>query len=183
MKLRKIIGLTDFAVLVVAVFAFALPPREMLASPTIKGTEPDKLALALAEARVMAAPTDGLKIDELTRRMGELGMKDWAVEIGLDSIDRTKTRPDHWRSLLATSVAYIERLEAKDALAYAQRALKSCDAAGSTVCPAPERTRLDLYREHIAAGVGKGIDPKKDPKAFREAGEERIRTIRLGGSR
>jgi hypothetical protein len=183
MKLRKFIGLTDFAVLVVALFAFALPPRQMLAAPTIKGSEHDQFALALAEARVMAAPTDGLRIDELTRRLSELGMKDWAVEIGLDAIARTKSQPDHWRSQLATSVAYIERLEAKDALAYADTALKSCTAAGSTVCPPPEKTRLELYREHIAAGVEKQIDPKKNPKAFREAGEERIRTIRLGGSR
>ena len=183
MKLRRIIGLTDFAVLVVALFAFALPPREMLASPAIKGTEQDQFSLALTEARVMMAPKDGVRIDELMRRLGELGMKDWAVEIALDGVGQTQKEPEHWRALLATSIGYIERLEAKDALTYVDRALKACEQTGTENCPTPEKTRMDLYREHIAAGVEAGIDPKKDPNKFREAGEERIRTINVRGTR
>ena len=183
MKLRRIIGLTDFAVLVVALFAFALPPREMLASPAIKGSESDRFALALTEARVTMTPKDGIRIDELMRRLGELGMKDWAVEVALDGIGHTQKEPDHWRALLATSVGYIERLEAKDALAYVNKAHAACEAAGPASCPSPEKTRMELYREHIAAGVEAGIDPKKDPNKFRLVGEERIRMINLSGTR
>ena len=183
MKLRRIIGLTDFAVLVVALFAFALPPREMLASPAMRGSEPDQFALALTEARVTMAPRDGARIDELVRRLGELGMKDWAVEIALDGVGHAQKEPDHWRALLATSIGYIERLEAKDALAWVDKAYKACERAGSDICPTAEKTRMELYREHIAAGVELGIDPKKEPNKFREAGEARIRTIPISGSR
>lgn len=183
MQLRRLFGLVDFAVLVVVLFAFAMPPREMHASPAIKGTDADHFSVALAEARVIAKPTDGAGVDDLARKLGEVGMKDWAVEAGLDGSESARKSPDRWRALLAASVGYIDRLEAKEALDYAERALNACEDAGPTACPDFEKTRMEIYREHVFGGVDAKIDPRKNPKAFREAGEGRIRTIRIKGLR
>ena len=38
---------------------------------------------------------------------------------------------------------------------------------------------MTLYQEHLDAGVKSGVDPKRDPKGFRAAGENAVRSIRL----
>jgi hypothetical protein len=38
---------------------------------------------------------------------------------------------------------------------------------------------MTLYEEHLEAGVKSGVDPKRDPKGFRAAGENAVRSIRL----
>ena len=41
---------------------------------------------------------------------------------------------------------------------------------------------VSLYQQHLAAGIKSGIDPRIDPKGFREAGEAALRSIRLESS-
>lgn len=179
MQLKRYFTLVDLGVAVVVLVAITMPPREMYASAAQKGTEEDRFALALAEARTFAKPDDGERVDELAHVLGDVGFKDWAVEAGLRGTERTKQSPSHWRALLAASVAYIDRLEAKEALDLANRALAACDAAGTAGCPSWERVRMEAYQKHLQAGVDRGIDPKRNPKAFREAGEDVIHLIRI----
>jgi hypothetical protein len=181
MELRRYVGLVDLGILTVVLVAVVMPPREMYASAAMKGSEAERLAVALAEARTIAQPKDASRVDELAHQLGEAGFKDWAVEAGIDGSERTRGEPEQWRALLAASVAYIDRLEAKPALKYALEAFAACKQVGDAACPTWERTRMEIYKEHLSAGVEANIDPKKDPKKFREAGEGRIRTIRIGG--
>lgn len=180
MQLRRFVGLVDLGVLTILIAAVVFPPREMYADAAMKGTADDRFALALAEARTIARPEDPVRLEKFQHELGEVNFKDWAVEAAIDGSARTKASPEHWRSLLAVSVAYIERLEAKPALKWAIDAFKACEKVGEPACPNWEKTRMEIYRDHIQAGVEAGIDPKRNPKAFREAGEGKIRATRIG---
>ena len=182
MQLRRYVGLVDVGVLTILIAAVVFPPREMLADAAIKGTHDTRFALGLAEARSIARPEDPNRIEKLAHVLGEENFKDWAVEVGIDGSTRTVANPEHWRTLQAVSVAYIERLEAKPALAWVIKAYKACEKVGEPACPSWEKTRMEIYRDHIQAGVNAGIDPKRNPKGFREAGEGAIRATRIGGS-
>jgi len=200
MELRRYVGLVDLGIAAVVAVAILLPPREMYASEAIKGDEPAHFAVALAEARTIARPGDGQAVEDFARRLGEAGMKDWAVEASVAASELGKDSPSRWRSLLAASVAFVDRLDVVPALDYANRALAACESArekgdagdaahGATssgsmtrgACPSWEEVRMRLYQQHLDAGVRSGIDPHRDPRGFRKAGESALRQIRLGG--
>jgi len=155
----------------------------MYARSVYKGDDDSKFAIALAEARMIARPDDGKHVDDFARRVGEAGFKDWAVEAAVAGSERAKQSPSRWRALLAASVAYVDRLDVVPALDYANRALNACESAretgGQNACPSWEEVRMRLYHQHLDAGVKSGINPRIDPKGFREAGEGSIRQIRL----
>src|SRR5574338_57442 len=184
MALPRILSLVDFAVIAVVAVALFLPPREMYAENAIKG---DEFGVALAEARTMAAPGDGKAVGDFTRKLGEAGLKDWAIETSVRLSDRAKDSPTRWRALIAASVAHIEMLDVVPALDYANRALAACEATrekgDAAACPSWEEIRMRLYQQHLDAGVKSGIDPHVDPAGFRRAGEAALRQIRLGPSR
>lgn len=174
MKLPRFVGIVDLAVVVVVGVALFLPSREMYAAEPQKGTDEARFEVALAEAKVAAHPDDGLAVSEVSRRLDEAGFKDWAIE---EAVHGAKSAKD-WRAQLAVSVAYVERLDAAPALEYANKALEACHAAAAT-CPSWEEIRMSLYQQHLDAGVKSGIDPHKDPKGFRSAAEQALRTIRI----
>jgi hypothetical protein len=173
-------SLVDFAVLAVVAVAVFLPAREMYAQNAIKG---DEFGVALAEARTMASPNDGRAIEEFTRKLGEAGLKDWAIEASVRMSDRAKDSPTRWRALIAASVAYIEKLDAVNALDYADRAIAACESArekgDAAACPSWEEIRMRLYQQNLSAGVKAGIDPRVDPAGFRRAGEKALRHISI----
>ena len=183
MKWPRAVGIVDLGILTLVAVALFLPPREMYASSSFKGAESDRFAIALAEGRTIARPDDGKHADDLARRLGEAGFKDWAIEAALDGSEHAKDSPSRWRALLAASVAYVERIDVIPALDYANRALAACESArekgGQAACPSWEEVRMRLYHQHLDAGVKSGIDPRRDPKGFRAAGESGIRQIRL----
>jgi hypothetical protein len=183
MQLSRFVGLIDLGVATIVLVTIVLPPREMSASAAQKGTSAEQFALALAEARTMAHPDDGAAIDALSRRLGEAGFKDWAIEAALHGSERAMPSPTRWRALLAASVAFVDRLDVVPALDYANRALSAC-ADQPAACPSWEQVRMKLYQQHLAAGVASGIDPRRGPaavKAFSDAGERALRPIHLGG--
>ena len=122
---------------------------------------------------------DQQSIADLAKQLGDAGFKDWAIETAIEGAERAKQAPSRWRALLAASVAYVDHLDAVPALDYAERALAACEIAGTTTCPSWEQIRMELYRRHLDAGVKSGIDPRRDPKGFRRAGESGLRQIRL----
>lgn len=178
MKLPRSIGLVDLAVITVLIVMVVLPPREMFASPAAKGDDAAQFALALSEARTIANPADGDKLAEFSRRLGDANYRDWAIESSVAGAAAAKGSPTEWKALLAASVAYVDKLEVAAALDYANRALATCRALPGG-CPSWEEVRMALYQEHLEAGVKSGVDPKRDPKGFRAAGENAVRSIRL----
>lgn len=178
MQLPRSIGLVDLGVLTVVLVMIVLPPREMYASSAQKGDDAARFALALAEARTIAQPDDGNHIADLARQLGEAGFKDWAVEAAVKGAERTKGSPTAWKSLLAASIAYVDKLDVLPALDYANRALTECQARQDG-CPSWEEVRMKLYQQHLDAGVKSGINPRRDPIGFRAAGEGALRSIRL----
>jgi len=183
MQLSRFVGMIDLGVATIVLVTIVLPPREMSASAAQKGTGAEQFALALAEARTMAHPDDGAVIDDLSRRLGAAGFKDWAIEAALHGSERAKQSPTRWRALLAASVAFVDRVDVVPALDYANRALSACQDQ-QAACPSWEELRMKLYQQHLDAGVKSGIDPRRGPeaaKAFRHAGESALRQIHLGG--
>jgi len=183
MQLQRFVGLIDLGVATIVLVTIVLPAREMYASAAQKGTEAEQFSLALAEARTMAHPEDGAAIDDLSRRLGAAGFKDWAIETAIRGSERAKQAPTRWRALLAASVAFVDRLDVVPALDYANRALSACEDQ-QPACPSWEQVRMKLYQQHLDAGVKSGIDPHRGPaaiKAFRHAGESALRQIHLGG--
>ncbi|HEU4612622.1 MAG TPA: hypothetical protein VFS15_11120 [Kofleriaceae bacterium] len=184
MAVRRYVSLIDIPVLAVVAVAIFLPPREMYAQNVIKG---DDFGVALAEARTMASPGDGKAIEDFTRKLGDAGLKDWAIETSVRLSDRAKDSPTRWRALIAASVAYVEKLDVVPALDYANRALAACEATrergDAAACPSWEEIRMRLYQQNLDAGVKSGIDPHVDPAGFRRAGESALRQIRLGPAR
>lgn len=181
MKLPRNVGLVDLAVVTVVVVLVLLPGREMFTSPVHKGDDAAQFAVALAEARTMAAPKDGVFLGDFARQLGDAGYKDWAIEVAVTGAKQAGGSPTEWRALLAASVAYVDRLEVVPALDYANQALTSCRAMQDG-CPSWEEVRMRLYQQHLDAGVQSGIDPRNDPKGFRAAGESALRSIRLNSS-
>ncbi len=182
MKWSRAFGIVDLGILTVVAVALFLPARRMYASSALQGTEPDQFAMALAEARTIARAEDGALVADLSRRLGEGGFKDWAIETAIDGSERALQSPTRWRALIAASSAYVDRLDVVPALDYANRALAACEAArdaGHGTCPSWEEIRMRLYHQHLDAGVKSGIDPRLDPKGFRQAGEGALRQIRL----
>ena len=178
MKLPRSIGLVDIAIVTVVLVMIVLPARKMYASAAHKGDDVAQFSLALSEARTMAHPTDGTQAADLARRLGDANFRDWAIEVSVDGALRARATPTEWRALLAASIAYVDRLDVKAALDYANRALNTCQAMQGG-CPSWEEVRMSLYQKHLDAGVASGIDPRHDPKGFRTAGESAVRTIRL----
>src|SRR5438552_3752583 len=124
MKLARAFGLVDLGILTVVAVALFLPAREMYASPVLAG---DDFAIASAEARTIAYPGDGLAVEDFTRRIGEAGQKDWAIEASVRASERAKDAPTRWRALLAVSVAFVDHIDVEPALDYANRALSACE--------------------------------------------------------
>lgn len=181
MTITRHLNLLDLVVVIVVAVAIFLPPRETFALDAAKGTDADRVALATAEARALVHPDDGAAAADLGRRLTTAGHLDWAVEATAELAEKAARSPSRWRALLATSVAYAERLEAKESLDWARRALEACHLAGATACPAEEEVRIDFFVQHLDAGVRSGIDPKRNPEGFRAAGVEDIRMMHLNG--
>ena len=182
MELKRLVSLVDLVVAAIVVFVIFLPPRPVKAKAAATGDADARLGLAFAQARVQARPDDGALVADLSRRLGEVGFADWAVQDAAAGAVRMADSPARWRPLLATAIAHADRLEAKDALEYANQALLLCAHAGDAVCPPIEAVRLELYQRHLDAGVKSGIDPRKNPEKFREAGQAALRTVRTGGA-
>src|SRR5262245_1378753 len=148
MRLSRYIGFVDLGILAVVLVLIALPPREMFAAAAHKGNDADQFALALAEARSIAHPDDTLVTAELERRLVAANFRDWAVVATVRAVAETKGQPQHWRALLSASIAYVDRIDVRPALDYANRALNACHAA-STSCPRWEELRMSLYQRSL----------------------------------
>src|SRR5262249_19089299 len=108
MKLPRFIGIVDLGIATVVLVALILPPRGMEAEAAVPGSDADRFAIALAEARTIAHPDNAAAAADLSRRLGEAGFNDWAIETAMKGSERSKGSPARWRALLAASVAFID---------------------------------------------------------------------------
>jgi hypothetical protein len=173
----KRVGLVDIAVVIVLLLAVVMPPREMVASAGIRGNVQQQFALGLAEAKTIAVPSDGAARAVLARALDEAHQNDWAIEEAARGAT-VATTATKWQPLLAESVGYVDRLDAKAAYANGKQALDACDAS---TCPGYERARMEIYLDHLNAGIRSGIDPRVDPAGFRAAGDRGIHEVRIHG--
>jgi len=178
-RITRFFSLVDVIVAVAVACTVFLQcvPRPTYALEANKLDDEGRWALAVADARALARPADGAAAAELSRRLREARWLDWAVAAPAQAAE-TSAPPSKWRALFATAVSYASRLEVKAADEWAQRALSACTQAAAG-CPTWEEARMQLYEQHLAAGIRSGIDPRKDPEGFRRAGEQALRQIRL----
>lgn len=176
---KRFFNFIDLGVIAVVVVLAVLPPREMYASPAIKADDAGQFAIALAEARTIAHPDDGVALGVLGHKLGDARQIDWAVELTEHGAAKMGSSPSAWRGQLAASLARVDRLDVKEGLDYANHALGICHDQPAN-CPTWEEIRLSLYQQHLDAGVKSGIDPKKDPNGFRKAGESALMEVHLG---
>ena len=153
MQLRRYIAIVDIGILAVLAVALLLPPRGMDVAYAAKGSDAERFSLALAEARTLAHPNDGATAAELSRRLGEAGFNDWAIDTAVAASERTQGTPNRWRALLAASVAFVDRHDAKEALELVDVAVSACESAGESACPDFERQPMLLYQESLKNGV------------------------------
>jgi len=177
-RITAYLSLVDLTVAVVVAVAVLLPPRPQHAVAAARGDADAQWSLARAEARLLAQPGDAAVAVDLSRRLREARLLDWAIEAPALAVEDAGPSPARWRAMLATSAAFAERLDVEQAYAWAQEALEVCATAG-TACPSWEEVRVQLYARHLEGGIRSGIDPKKDPDGFRRAGEQTLRQIRL----
>lgn len=188
MRIHRLLSLTDLVVAGVVAVAIFVPKRPLYAVDAYqkvvgaRGTvfdDEDRSDLAVAEARAQAHPDDGALAADLARLLGRARQLDWAVEAAQEGSERA-SEPTMWRALLATSQAYGDRIEAAEAHAWATRALEACQAS-KRACPSWEELKIDLYTRYLDAGVKSGIDPRKDPRGFRKAADQALRSIDVSG--
>jgi hypothetical protein len=177
MRLPRFVGLVDLAVIVLVAVALVLPARARDAGPVV-AEAPIRDALALAEARAEVSPHDGLALEQYGRLLGTAGLKDWAIEATVRGVERVGEAPSKWRALLAASVAYVDHIDVNEALDYANKALAACRTTPDA-CPEYERVRLEFYAGYLTAGVNSGINPRKDPVGFRNAGQGAVHQVQL----
>lgn len=180
MKFRP--SLADVVVTIVVLVALFLPPRALSAAAVGRLDDDGRRAVGFAEARVAQHPEDGRGVYELMRLWSDAKQADWAIQAAAVAAERAKASPTYWRALLALSVAHIDRYEAKASLEYANQALAACEAASATTCPSWEQLHVELHQRYLDAGVRSGIDPRKDPKGFVQAGEAVLRQVRTMGT-
>jgi hypothetical protein len=177
-RLTRYVGFIDLGILAVVLVMIVLPPREMYAAAAQKGSEQDRFTLALAEARTVVDPKDTVAVSDYTRRLATVGFRDWAVEQTERTQVQTRNLKTHWRTLLATSVAYIDRFDVKTAVDYANRAVAFCDDVAKE-CPGWDVTRMKMYRAYLESAAKSGINPWRDPIGFQKAGEKGLLNARL----
>ncbi len=179
MKLR--VGLLDIAGAGVVLFVLILPAASKKVLPVYEGRQaelvPDLLAAQAAIAR------DQGDLIALTRYVDLLSLAG-QTDQGLRAAGAAYAAPTpgRWRAALATSSVHADRLDAKEAHEWAEKALVACDAPGAD-CPTHERVRVDLYAKALKAGIDSGLDPKVDPEGFKHAIDAAIPMIRVGGRR
>ena len=166
MRIHRLLSLTDLVVFGVVAVAIFLPKRPLYAIDAYKVDADERAALAAAEAVAFARPDDGAAAAERARLLARAGQTDWAVEVARAGAARA-TEPTRWRPLLAASQAHADRTELVLAHEQAEAALEACRAAGEA-CPTWDELKLSLWVRYLDAGVKSGIDPRSNPRQFRE---------------
>jgi hypothetical protein len=179
MRIHRFLSLTDLVVALLVAVAIFLPKRPIYALDAYKLADAERAALAAAEARVLAHPDDGAAAADLSRRLARAGMLDWAAESAVEGAARA-SQATRWRAHLAAAEAYADRVEVQEAYDTTKEALAACRESGGA-CPDWEQIKIELYLRYIEAGMQSGIDPRKNPRGFRDKANEALPTLDIRG--
>ncbi len=162
------VSIVDVCVAAIVLVVVLLPER----APAVRAEYPDKAPtaeIASYQARLAEDPGDCVAVQKLTEILVKLEQSDWALRVAGEGT-RQEDSPTLWRCYLALSSVHADRFEIMEAHEQAAKAWEACDAPGAD-CPVHERVRLEMYLTELDAGVQavhKGIDPRTDPRHFRE---------------
>jgi hypothetical protein len=179
MRIHRFLSLTDLVVVTVVAVAIFLPDRPVYAVDAYKLDDDARADLAAAEAVAQARPDDGFAAAELSRRLSRAKQLDWAVEVARDGAERAGDA-SRWRARLAVAEAFADRTDIQRAFEGAELALETCVGAGPA-CPGWERLKIELFLNYLEAGIKSGIDPRKQPKAFRKAASKSMIMVDIDG--
>lgn len=156
--------LVDLIAVAAVAVVVLLPSGSIVAKPALVGDkiELDRIA-ALEDARFAepASIDDALALADAYLRADHA---EWA----LATTAQLEDAGDH-RVHLARATAYAERLQAREAVAEAQRGYAACDREGPAKCDTAARVRIGVVAAPMQALVDANIDPRHDPKAARAA--------------
>jgi hypothetical protein len=156
--------LVDLIAVAAVAVVVLLPSGSIVAKPALVGDkiELDRVA-ALEDARF--AEPDSV---DAALALGDAYLRAEHPEWTLATTAAFEGAGDH-RVHLLRATAFAERLEAKEAVAEAQRGYAACDREGPQKCDAAARVRIGVVAAPMQALVDANIDPRKDPKAARAA--------------
>ncbi len=171
------VGLLDIAAAGALAAALLLPAPTRDIVPLFRNDTSLPALLAEAQADALRTPHDGRAAARLADLLVRARETDWAIAVSAAAA--REASPGRWRAMVAASAAFTDRLELAPAYAWADQALKWCDAPGSD-CAEMERGRLDMYVTALRAAVESGVDPTKNPKGFEDVVRKAVPLIRLG---
>jgi hypothetical protein len=164
------------AVGVVAVVLLLPTPSKRLHPlypPEVKDVIPE---LTRSQGDLGLWPTDAETLLRFVTFLDDAGQSDWSLRFA--GAAAARPGPEAWRMMLVVASAHSDRLDVKDAHAWAQKALVACDDPASA-CADHERLRIALYEKALKAGLDSGIDPRLDPRGFARAVEGATPMIRV----
>lgn len=177
--MRFRVGLVDISAALIVLVIVVMPSRpakihHAYRDPTtLEAPDANKLReIARLQAELVRDPPRAADLDALVDLLVEYGQSDDAVRIANDALARGAEPA--WQANLALASAYTERLELAEALEWAKKAR----SAG----PPEEQVRIQLFIAELERGlkaIDEGIDPRREPKRFRDYVEAPRPPIRI----
>ena len=155
--------LVDLIAVAAVAIVVLLPSGSLVAKPALVG---DKIELDRIAALEDARFADPASVDTALA-LADAYLRADHAEWALATTAQFAEAGDH-RVHLVRATAYAERLQAREAVAEAQRGYAACDREGAT-CDASARVRIGVVAAPMQALLDAKIDPRHDPKAARDA--------------
>lgn len=183
----------DVSAVVVLLVVLFMPPRGMSAigaydhrsqGDKARDVEHELAVAGELQAQLLADPGNGAVAEKFAALMSDLGRHEMSLRIAGKAA--AIPGPSNWRALGAVSSAFADRIEIRDSLVWAEKAMTACASTSESACPAHEKLRLRLYIEQLHLGVEaleRGADPKFDPDGFRRELSKTHPTTRTGVKR
>jgi len=165
----------DITAVVVTLFVVLLPAPSREVNPEFEGASRETLEkVAALQAQTVAKPDDLESVVALTDELVALGSLEAALRTVLGPAERQQ---GSWQVQLAAADAWVQDLEFKQALPYADAAVTACK--DDATCSADWKVRLRMYQTVIARVVAENIDARRDPDKLRRIVAEVSPTIHL----
>jgi hypothetical protein len=166
-------GVIDLVAIVLVIVVVALPKRDSAVHDTFDAKVANQISAS--QTRLATNPGDGDAASKLA--LGVLREGARRVAETAAGVDQTKTR---WQSLWALSSVHVARFDVPEALRDAKLALAACEDK-TQECPEHQHIRLQIWVGQLSKGLASGIDPRLQPKRFKEAMRRAFPRARIPG--
>ena len=165
----------DITAIVITLFVVLLPSPTREVRVEFENAPRETLELVAAlQAQTVARPDDLDTVVELTDVLIELGSLEAALRTVLGPADKLTGA---WQVQLAAADAWVQDLEFKQALPYADAAVAACK--GDATCSSERAIRLAMFQNVISRVAKSNIDPRRQPEELRRLVAEVSPTIHL----